>query len=375
MALHKQSPANPDGGIRGPDALPGQVVLVMQGGGAVGAFQVGVYEALQESGIEPDWVIGTSIGAINGAIIAGNPATERLGRLDEFWHRMEYHSRVFPGIDATAAKLAAITHGIPDFFVPKPSSWESLNNPVGVDEASYYATDPLRETLQSLVDFDSYLKTRHPRLTVAAANARTGEMRYFDSRDEELGIEHVMASGALPPAFPAVRIAGEPYWDGGIYSNTPIEAVLDDHPRRDSVIFSVQLWNPNGREPETLWQVIGKLKEIQFASRINNIERQRQLHHLRHVIRELNKHLPEEKRHSPECKALAEWGCATVMHIIILTAPPIADEDFTKDIDFTSNSIRSRRRAGYVQTMRMIAGKPWAVKIDPAEGIRIYEAA
>lgn len=373
MARKSQALAKKPVAAPGPVTLPGQAVLVLQGGGALGAYQVGVYQALHEAGIEPDWVIGTSIGAINGAIIAGNRPEQRLERLGEFWDRMAYHSRRFPGLASVVANLVTVTQGIPAFFSPNPSTWNGLHVPVGIERASYYLTEPLRETLESLVDFD-YLNARHTRLTVGAVNARSGDMRYFDSRDERIGLAHVMASGALPPAFPAVRIDGEPYWDGGIYSNTPIEAVLDDRPRRDSVIFSVQIWNPSGPEPDTLWKVMGKQKDIQYASRATHIERQRQIHHLRHVIRELARHLPEEERQTPECRELASWGCGTDMRIIKLNAPPLDGEDHTKDIDFTSDGIRSRRQAGYAQTRRMIERKPWTAEVDPAEGVMIYEA-
>lgn len=361
----------PGTGAAGP--LPGQVVLVLQGGGALGAYQIGVYRALHEAGIEPAWVIGTSIGAINGALIAGNPPESRLDRLNEFWRRIGHHSRLLPGINSTMTNFFTIAQGVPAFFAPNPSSWYGLHHAVGVEHACYYLTAPLRETLGELVDFD-YLNTRRTRLTVGAVNARSGEMRYFDSRDETISLEHVMASGALPPAFPAVRIDGEPYWDGGIYSNSPIEAVLNDRPRRDSVIFSVQIWNPNGPEPATLWQVMGKQKDIQYASRASHIELQRQIHHLRHVIRELTTHLSPEERENPACEELAAWGCGTVMYIIKLNAPPLEGEDHTKDIDFSEAGIRSRANAGYAQTRRVIDSKPWSTPIDPAEGVMIYEA-
>ena len=155
------------------------------------------------------------------------------------------------------------------------------------------------------MDFPA-LNSSPARLTVGAVNVRSGAMRYFDSRQEPLGLEHIMASGALPPAFPAVRVNGEPYWDGGIYSNTPIEAVLDDRPRRNSLIFSVQLWNPAGPEPETIWQVFGRQKEIQYASRVlSHLARQEQLHRMRHIVRELARHLPENLRDDPALQELA----------------------------------------------------------------------
>jgi NTE family protein len=182
------------------------------------------------------------------------------------------------------------------------------------------------------VDFDRIAR-RAMRLTVGAVNVESGRMRYFDSRDEKLGVEHVMASGALPPAFPAVAINGGLYWDGGIYSNTPIEAVLDDNPRRSSLIFAVQLWNPQGDAPQSIWQVSGRQKDIQYASRNDShIARQKQIHRLRHVIGELVQELPAARRQSPEVQELAGWGCKTTMHIVRLLAPRLAAEDHTKDI-------------------------------------------
>jgi len=353
-------------------SLPGQIVLVLQGGGALGAYQLGVYQAMHEAGIEPDWVIGTSIGAINGAIIAGNPPEQRLDRLREFWHRMERNSFGFDAMPRAVANAITVGQGIPAFFEPNLASWWNPDARVGVEHASFYQTTPLRSTLLDLVDFD-YLNAKHMRMTVGAVNARNGAMRYFDTRREPLCVEHVMASGALPPAFPAVRIDGEPYWDGGIYSNTPIEAVLDDEPRRSSVIFSVQVWNPDGSEPESVLDVLDKHKEIQYASRASNIEQQRKLHRLRHVIRELTKHLPAEELASQEVRDLASWGCGTDMHVVSLRAPRIGNEDHTKDIDFSASGIRARWQAGYDDTQRFIKLKPWDQPIDPIEGIAIHE--
>jgi NTE family protein len=358
-------------------ALPGQVVLVFQGGGALGAYQVGVYEALHEAGVEPDWVIGTSIGAINGALIAGNPPARRLERLREFWARVEQPAGVglpaLPGLRGAIANLATIAQGVPTFFAPNPAAWFGQHTPLGVDRAAYYTTAPLRETLAELVDFE-HLNARGARLTVGAVNVNTGEMRYFDSRDEALCAEHVMASGALPPAFPAVRIEDAPYWDGGIYSNTPIEAVLDDKPRRDSLIFAVQMWNPEGPDPQTLWEVAARQKDIQYASRAkSHIARQKQIHHLRHVIRELVKQLPERARGSDEVKELASWGCGTTMHVARLVAPRLDGEDQFKDIDFTPAGIRARWQAGLADTRRMLAAAPWQRAVDPTEGIVIHD--
>jgi hypothetical protein len=204
------------------------------------------------------------------------------------------HGRpAWAGLAGLFSKFSTVAHGIPCFFAPNPLSWQGVHANVGIEAASYYSMAPLRRTLGDLVDFDA-MSRGTTRLTVGAVNVRTGCMRYFDSRDTRIGPEHVIASGALPPAFPAIRIDGEPYWDGGIYSNTPIEAVLDDNPRRDSLIFAVSVWPPAGAEPESIWQVMGRHKDIQYASKADShIARQKQIHRLRHVIRELAQLVPE----------------------------------------------------------------------------------
>ncbi len=356
--------------------MPGQVVLVLQGGGALGAYQIGVYQAMHEAGIEPDWVIGTSIGAINAALIVGNAPAQRLDRLHAFWDHVEQagnFANPFPwlGLGRIAANLATMSRGIPSFFKPSAAALQGSQARVGVDAASYYSTEPLRETLHKLVDFER-INQGDARLTVGAVNAISGEMRYFDSSTQALRVEHVMASGALPPAFPAIRIDGQPYWDGGIYSNTPIEAVLDDVPRRDSVIFAVNVWHQSGPEPQSIWEVMGRQKDIQFASRADShIARQKQIHRLRHVIRELCAQIPASK-HNEQMKELASWGCGTTMHVAHLVAPRLDGEDHTKDIDFTSAGIRDRWHAGYVDTMKMLEAAPWNEAVDPIEGVIVH---
>ena len=377
--LNRSRTAN-DGATRtaAPPALPGQVVLVLQGGGALGAYQVGVYEALHEAGIEPDWVIGTSIGAINAALIAGNAPENRLMQLREFWARVELGSgydlsRLFAGLANVPANLTTVLQGIPAFFTPNPAAWLGSHIQLGVEKAAYYTTAPLRATLADLVDLEHVAAWR-TRLTIGAVSVRNGKMRYFDSRDEAIHLDHVLASGALPPAFPAVRIDGDPYWDGGIYSNTPIEAVLDDKPRQDSVIFAVDMWNPEGSEPETVWQVMSRQKDIRYASRFHShIGAQRQIHHLRRIIREIVKHVPEKARNRPKLKELAAWGCGTTMHVAPLIAPKIDGEDHTKDIDFTSAGIRARCLAGRADTKRMLERAPWKKPVDPICGVVIHD--
>ena len=354
-----------------------QIVLVLQGGGALGAYQAGVYHALHEHGIEPDWIIGTSIGAINASLIAGNPVADRLEKLKEFWTRMAYRPPfgmpAWTGLPDTISYWKTLLRGIPAFFEPNPGAFLGTQVPLGAEGAGFYSTSPLEKTLLELVDFSLVNKCK-PRLTVGAAHVRTSEMRYFDSRDGELGVKHIMASGALPPAFPAVRIDGELYWDGGILSNTPTEAIFDDNPRKNSLIFAVHLWNPMGDEPGTIWEVLNRQKDIQYSSRVaSHIARQRQLHHMRHIINQLAKLLPEDTRQTPEARSLAAYGCPTVMHVVRLLAPQLENENHTKDVDFSPTSIRARWEAGYVKTMRALDEAPWEAEVDPLEGVVLHE--
>jgi NTE family protein len=358
--------------------LPGQVVLVLQGGGALGSYQAGVYQALHEAGIEPDWIIGTSIGAINASLIAGNEPENRLPRLKQFWKKMEQNPvwsfrDAFPGFNEKLSYWSTVTNGIPGFFRPNPLAHAGDSYPLGADRAGYYSTAPLQQTLGELVDFDLVNRCM-PRLTVGAAHVRTSQMRYFDSRDCELGVKHVMASGALPPAFPAIRIEGELYWDGGILSNTPTEAVFDDNPRKDSLIFAVHLWNPSGAEPATMAEVLNRHKDVQYSSRIaSHIARQQQAHRLRHVINQLAARLPEAERNSAAVRELASYGCPTRMHVVRLLAPQLDRETHTKDIDFSPSGIMQRWDAGYVHTKAVVARAPWAGQFDPLSGVILHD--
>ena len=355
----------------------GQVVLVLQGGGALGAYQVGVYQALHEAGVEPDWIIGTSIGAINAALIAGNKPEDRLARLEEFWRRVKSPQGLLPqlsGVSEVWSYWSTLLGGISGFFKPNPLAFWSMHFPWGVDHAAFYSTAALRETLAELVDF-SIINTGSPRLTVGAANVKTSMMRYFDSRESEIGTEQIMASGALPPAFPAICIDNEYYWDGGILSNTPTEVIFDDYPRRNSLIFAVHLWNPTGPAPRSIWEVLHRQKDIQYSSRIaSHISRQQQTHRLRHVISQLVHQTPSELRDNEVVKDLAGYGCVTQMHVMRLLVPRIGNENHTKDIDFSSAGIGARRAAGYNAAMEALQQAPWQGNFDPIEGVILHEA-
>jgi len=364
----------------GAPAGHGQIVLVLQGGGALGAYQAGCYQAMHEAGLEPDWVIGTSIGAINAAVIAGTAPEHRMERLQALWRRLEYgvgvaQAAAIPMVGAALANWMTTMTGLQNFFTPNPAAFASAHWPLGAENAGYYSTDRLRKTLADLIDFDR-INAKSTRLTIGAASVRTGEMHYFDSRRCGFGMEHVMASGALPPAFPAVRVEGELYWDGGILSNTPVEAVFDDNPRRSGLVFAVHVWNPHGPEPQTIAEVLSRQKDVQYASRTQaHIARQKQLHRLRHVVAELAAKLPADLRAQPEVKALTAYGCVTQMHVVRLLAPAVGADDQSKDIDFSPSSIKTRWEAGYQEARSVIDRAPWTQPTDPLEGFVLHEVA
>jgi NTE family protein len=361
-----------------PASAAGQIVVVFQGGGALGAYQAGVYHALHEAGIEPDWIIGTSIGAINAGLIAGNEPHNRLPALEEFWQRMAHKSflHAWPGWERVAqamSNMETISKGIAGFFEPNPLAFCGPHVPLGADKAGYYSTAPLEKTLLELVDF-SLVNRCKPRLTVGAAHVRTSQMRYFDSRETKLDVKHIMASGALPPAFPAVRIDGELYWDGGILSNTPAEAIFDDNPRRNSLIFAVHLWNPEGPEPVTMSDVAHRQLDIQYSSRVaSHIARLQQTHRLRHIIKELAGHIPEAARNSDAVRELTSYGCLTRMHVVRLLVPSLDNEDQTKDVDFSPSGIRTRWEAGYANTCEAVERAPWEGEFGALDGVILHE--
>jgi NTE family protein len=360
----------------------GQITLVLQGGGALGAYQGGVYQAMHERGMEPDWVIGTSIGAINASLIAGNASEKRVDALKRFWHRVGQNTSTLPAFIWTfppnpfpaPETVSTLVAGVPGFFEPNLESF--LSGPqaeLGIGKAAYYSTGPLRKTLSELVDFEQ-LNKRLPRITVGAANVRLGVMHYFDSRDRPLRIEHILASGALPPAFPPVEVDGEYYWDGGVLSNTPIEAVFDDSMRESGLVFTVQVWNRRGEYPRSILQVLNREKDIQYASRTESqILRQKQIHKLRHIITELAARLPADKQNDGAVGELASYGCLTQMQIILLQAPALAHETYLKDIDFTEGGIRTRWEAGYEDTNRLLDRAPWLDPCDPHEGVILHQ--
>ncbi|MBT0960273.1 patatin-like phospholipase family protein [Denitromonas iodatirespirans] len=362
---------------------PHQTVLILQGGGALGAYQGGVFEALHDAGKDPDWVIGTSIGSINAALIAGNRPARRLEHLYEFWARMGQGHFDLPGEaslgDGLASlfgpwrALATMTAGLPNFFAPR--WWQGFCAGLTVPPASagIYDTTPLRRTLEELVDFD-YLKHSPIRLSVGAVDVESGQIRYFDSRLEAIGPEHIMASGALPPAFAPVAIDGRHYWDGGIHSNTPLEHMLRDNPRRHSLCFLATLWPLADTAPTTLADVLRRAKELRYASRADTLlGLEQELHRLRHSVSLLAERLPEAARADAEVAEAIRLGCRSTYHVVRLQAPRLEREDQAKDIDFAPARVRERWRAGCRDAQRALAARPWEEPVAAEEGVVLHD--
>lgn len=358
-----------------------RIALVLQGGGALGAYQAGVYQALHENGFAPDWVAGTSIGAINAAIIAGNIYENRIPRLREFWQTVAHADPVdvaaLPQQWRRAYDDAGVTStmlwGQPGMFAPRIPNPALLFAGAAPDRASYYDTSPLRETLLRLVDFEC-VNQHYIRLSLGAVHVRTGRSRYFDSLFQHIGPEHVMASGALPPGFPAVQVEGELYWDGGIVSNTPLEVVFDDVPRVNTLCFMVDLFNPDGPEPASLPDVYARHKDIAYANRSERgIRDYQEKHNLRRAVRALYKALPADKRDDPKLKALAALGCRTTMEIVHLSYAGKPWESATRDANFSAAAVRERWDQGYRDAAQVIEQAAWLEPVPPDAGLVVYE--
>jgi NTE family protein len=360
-----------------------RVVLVLQGGGALGAYQAGVYQALHEHELAPEWVVGTSIGAVNAALIAGNETARRLQRLEAFWERIAHPD----GLDMAAISdaqrrvqihlntLDITLRGVPGFFVPRWCSRFPFGLPVAPERASFYDAEPLDATLRELIDFDYLNAPGGVRLSINAVKVTSGELAHFDSKRTRIGPEHVRASGSLPPGFAPVRIGGELYWDGGLYSNTPLESVLADLPPGDTLCFMVDLWSAAGAAPVTYDEVRTRQKDVTYASRT---ERQladyRRAHHLQCRLRDLYDRLPPEQRRADDEREMAALGCGCVLHIVRLR---YAGRDWhmaSKDINFSRGSIEWRWGQGYKDAQHAMAHAGWLHGVAAGEAVIVHEA-
>lgn len=359
-----------------------RIALVLQGGGALGAYQAGVYQAMHENNLAPDWVVGTSIGAINAALIAGNDVVNRVIRLREFWDRVAHPDMLdmkqvldpARRVNTWVATADAVAKGVKGFFTPRPFNLFAAGMGVAPELASFYDTRALAGTLRDLIDFDHLHAPGGVRLTVNAVKVTCGELVSFDSLKQPIEIEHIMASGALPPGFPPVRIGGELYWDGGLYSNTPLETVLDEQPSIDTVCFMVDLWNAVGPEPTTLDEVQTRQKDVMFASRsARHVKNYVRLHQLQAMVRALYNRLPAELQGTAGRQMLTEIGADATIQIVRI---PYAGQDWhmaAKDINFSKGSIEWRWEQGYADATRAIRQGKWLEKVDGSVGVVVHD--
>ena len=374
-----------------PIALPPYeaVALVLQGGGALGAYQAGVYEGLSEAGIIPNWIAGISIGAINTAIIAGNPPQERVARLHEFWQTVcqpAYGLPLPPTVEnaffnsgenvrtafTALQAVSALVDGQRGFFVPRVPP--PLPFAVGTPEtASWYDTAPLKATLERLCDFDR-INSGEMRVSIAAVNVGTGNFAYFDNAHTRLKLEHFMASASLPPGFPATKIEGEYYWDGGLMSNTPLSEVIQTTPRRDTLAFQVDLWSARGPVPDNLTDVQGRVKDIQYSSRTRLVTDMLQhSQRFRHVLREVLARVAPEHRDNPWCKLAEELATSRRYNVFHLIYRDKEFEGNCKDYQFGLSTMRLHWVSGLEDIRASLAQPGWLEMPDNDAGFVTHD--
>lgn len=361
------------------------IALLLQGGGALGAYQAGVYQALAQANLHPDWVAGISVGAINSAIIAGNPAHARVEQLQRFWERVttqpwnltpfvEPRGDLARGFANQLSAGLATVLGVSGFFSPwRLSPWLQ---PAGALEAvSYYDTSALKTTLEQFIDFDR-INSGEMRFSAGAVNVATGNFVYFDNSTHTIAPEHVMASAALPPGFPPIEIEGNYYWDGGLVSNTPLQWVLESEPRMDTLAFQVDLWSARGALPRTMADVMTRQKEIQYSSRTRaNSDRFRQYQKIRNTLSDLLDKLPDGFRQLPEYTLLRSAAERKVYNLVQLIYRSKQYEGGSKDYEFSRSSMEEHLRAGYHDTVRTLRHPEVLQRPTSAEGVFTFDLA
>jgi len=361
------------------------IALLLQGGGALGSYQGGVYQALSEANIHPDWVAGISIGAINSALIAGNAPEHRVERLREFWESVTssplalghvphglIKGDLAHGLVNQLSAFGALLGGAPSFFTPRlpPPFLHPAGSP---DATSFYDVQPLRATLERLVDFDR-INAGQMRFSVGSVNVRTGNFAYFDNTLDTITPLHVMASGALPPGFPAVEIEGEQYWDGGLVSNTPLQWVLGRRPRQDTLAFQIDLWSAQGNFPRDLTDTAVRQKEIQFSSRTRAATSEfRRAQTIRRAAFRLLKHTPETMRDTPEYRLLADEADEKVYNLVHLIYRAKSYEGTSKDYEFSRRTMLEHWQSGYNDAVRTLRHPEVLQRPDNPEGMKVFD--
>ena len=364
------------------------IALLLQGGGALGAYQAGVYQGLAEAGLHPDWVAGISIGAINAALIAGNAPGGRVEKLRMFWEAITADPlggwspkpAVENGGDLARKwanhwfAMTSVLHGAPGLFSPRMI--QPFLQPSGTPDAtSFYDTSALKTTLERLVDFDR-INSREMRFSVGAVNVATGNFVYFDNSTHAIRPEHVMASGALPPGFPAIEIEGEHYWDGGLVSNTPLQWVLESSQRQDTLAFQVDLWSARGAVPRTLGEVATRQKEIQYSSRTRASSDQfKKEQKLRNALADLFSKLPDDLKSTPEFALLNPEAGRKVYNIIQLIYRSKEYEGESKDFEFSGQSMEDHWAAGHCDTIRTLRHPEVLQRPSGADGVSTFDLA
>jgi NTE family protein len=366
-----------------------RVALVLQGGGALGAYQAGVYQAIHEANIEVHWICGTSIGGINGALIAGNPPERRVERLREFWEAVTKPPVKIPNVPwfselpwngngqarYWANKMSAFAtmfHGAPDFFSLRP--FPPVNSTAESPElVSYYDAAPLKATLARLVDFD-LINSKPMRFSVGATHIRTGAPIYFDNLERTITCAHVMASASLPPGFPPTEIDGEYYWDGGVVSNSPMQFVIDDRPRYSALVFQVDLWDANGEVPLDIPSANLRAMEIHSASRLNiSLEQYKKTQKFRHALSKFLDQLPDRCQDDPEVQFLAEEAHVKVATVVQLKYQSNKYETAGKTFEFSRAGMEEHWRTGYEDT-KIALGEPGVFELPHvSEAARIFD--
>jgi NTE family protein len=361
-------------------------ILVLQGGGALGAYQAGVFEAMAHSWSEPDWVAGISIGAINAALIAGNPAHRRIERLHEFWDLVS-SGDPFGGASALAAMVPFLAprealndasasqvmlFGVPGFFQPRipPAPFQPRGTLAAI---SYYDTSRLQQTLERMVDFD-LVNSGPMRLSVGAVNVRSGNFEYFDSARQSIDARHIMASGALPPGFAPIEIDGEHYWDGGLVSNTPLQYVLDQPGQKPRVVFQVDLFAATGALPTTLTEVVEREKDIRFSSRTRlNTSNELDMQVIAQAARRLIAKLPAGMRDDPDVHALARLRCDSAVDVVHLIYRRKHYETQSKDYEFSRLSMQEHWEAGRADMAQTLHDPRWTNHDRSMTGVHVFD--
>jgi NTE family protein len=359
------------------------LALVLQGGGALGAYQAGAYEELAKSGNEPDWLAGISIGAINAALIAGNKPEHRVEALRNFWQGITKSLTGQPFSNAStvrslfneASAWFALTSGIDGFFTPRMFP-PAMQMPGTLEALSYYDTTPLRRNLEEHVDFN-LLNTSGPRLSVGAVHIQSGNFVYFDNRMQKIGPQHILASAALPPGFPPVIIDGEAYWDGGLVSNTPLQHVLDNHHGVDDIdIIQVDLFSATGAMPKNIFEVAEREKEIRFSSRtrLNTTAAEEKLK-LHNAALRLAKRLPQEFADDPDLRQLTTFNREGGVSIFLLIHRTSVYDSQSMDYEFSRLSMTEHWTAGQADMLKTLEHDTWITRSRPHDGIVVHDLA